>query len=484
MTQKIIHHLSNLEGILDVVTEKKEQGEQVYLRSGYSTHMEMRLKNRYPLEAIQLTQQLSAKSGVAHAIAATLALENVLSLEPTAVAKDIRRVLLKLSTLHSHIHHFYWEILPAYVNREHKIWGIERFYSKVPSGRPKSGDLSKDEGRRILNHIEEASKVLFLLQQLIAQLGGKFPVIMNMIPGGVTNFSLKKEMIMSLLRILENIKEFVEKTWPDDVKSFVKDVPESLITSQESSNLICFGSLPPGDPTKREKDYSAGVLIDNKLELLNELKITESLDYTFYRAIQQQTGFSENIYDSAKPEARTWIKGARYETETMQVGALSRMLVTHFGGGNLTISNIVAQFIGDLGLTPESANCLGSRLLSEVFEARLYMEDIMKSLLELDLNAPVNQKREFDFSANGAGIGKVEAPGGSLLHQVFIQNGKIAQYRIISPVNWNFSTNDEFGKTGIVERELNRLLAENRLNSEQCERILSSYYLQVLDGTQ
>jgi len=120
MKKKILFRVSNREGILDVVVEKTSQGEIVYLQSGESLHIEEKLIGRYPLEAIQLIQRISTKSGISHAIAATQALENYLGIEPTGTARLVRQLMLQLSTIRSHIHHFYWEILPNYLNLEHQ----------------------------------------------------------------------------------------------------------------------------------------------------------------------------------------------------------------------------------------------------------------------------------------------------------------------------------------------------------------------------
>ena len=54
------------------------------------------------------------------------------------------------------------------------------------------GDLSKEVGSTILEHIPEAARALDFIQQSIALLAGKFPVAMNLIPGGITNFRVDR----------------------------------------------------------------------------------------------------------------------------------------------------------------------------------------------------------------------------------------------------------------------------------------------------
>jgi len=125
------------------------------LESGRSTHLENRLIGKYPLEAIHQTQLLSSKTGVAHALAAVRAIENYLNLMPTEVSINIRQVLLQLSTIHSHIHHFYWELLPDYLNSSHFKDGSTTFMDFTPE-KGKSADLAQKAGQQILANLRLA----------------------------------------------------------------------------------------------------------------------------------------------------------------------------------------------------------------------------------------------------------------------------------------------------------------------------------------
>ncbi|MCP4753693.1 MAG: hypothetical protein GY866_22645 [Proteobacteria bacterium] len=486
MNDVIIERLPRIEGNLRLVLSQTAQEQKVFLESGRSVFTEDRLVGKYPLEAIQQTQLLSAKSGVSHAIAAVSAIENYLQLDPTVAALQFRQILLQLSTLHSHIYHFYWEFLPDYLNTRHFKKGtveILRFYIGYTPRAAEQGDLSRKIGGMIVGSIPEAANVLKRIQKAIALISGKYPVVMNLIPGGISNFSFSRVTIMKMIRQLERIKPFVESTWPQDVKMLIQDVPDTVNVLRKNVNLISFGLSLSGKLKEQDSYYSDGVLLDGKLEPMNELKITQSIANTFYLPIQKTDEGRTPSYDLKKPGARTWIKGARYDTETMLTGALSRMLVTHFGGSNMEISDRIGQMIDDLGLSTESPNCIASRLLAEVFEGRLYLKAILGSLLDLEYGAKLNRGISFDFSPNSTGLGKVEAPGGSLLHQVFIDDGRITQYSIVTPVNWNVSPIDDVGRTGIVESELNRLHEGTRLTAIRASRLLHSYNIQVLDGT-
>jgi Ni,Fe-hydrogenase I large subunit len=487
MNRAIVERLPRAEGVLRVILSEDEQEKTVFLASGRSLHVEESLIGKYPLEAVQATQMLSAVTGISHALSAVSALENYLQLDPTVASVQIRQMLLQLSTLCSHIYHFYWEVLPDYLNRDHFGTSSSRkafLRFDFSPEQPKKGDLSKEAGTLILNHIDQAAATLNELQKAIALIGGKYPVVMNLIPGGVSNFSIDRGLLMNLLRKLEQVKGFIEVIWPADVKSLIRDLPETVAVALKKADLISFGSLSAGKKESLDSFYSEGVLIDGKLEPINEMLITESLRHTFYLPVTKTAADDQRNYDFNKAGARTWIKGARYDGEPKLTGALSRMLITHIGGSHIEISDRVGKMIEDLGLSVESPNCIASRLLAEVFEGRLYIKSTLNLLLDFDVSLPLNRKTAFDFSKPGSGTGRVEAPGGALLHQVFIKDSRITQYRVVSSANWNFSSADRNGKTGIVENELNAALEKQELSVEQISRIIHSYNAKILDGTQ
>ncbi|MBU2510906.1 nickel-dependent hydrogenase large subunit [bacterium] len=486
MYSTLIDRLPRIEGYLRVVLSQTETKNEILLKSGLSTHLDLNLQERFPLEALHLTQSLSEHSCVAHAIASVSALEDYLKIYPTETGLRIRQVLLDLSTIRSHIYHFYWEILPGYLNFEHYEQSSKNepmFYFGQLRREKEKGDLDLETGKKLLSSISKAAKVIDLLQKSMTLFGGKYPVIMNQIPGGVSNFSLSRSLNMTVIRNLELCKSFIEETWPLDLKEFVQNIPNSTLVLETNPNLISFGSLPIEQNKGKTSNYSEGVLLKGKLEPVNELKITETLTDTYYLPTDKSDNNPQKLYALNKPGARTWIKGARYNEQTMITGALSRMMITHLVGGNLEISDIISQMIDDLELTFESPNCTASRLLSEVLEGRIYLKNIFKNLFEISGDSDTNRKTRFNFSPEGVGIGKIESPSGSLLHQVYISNSRIKKYVIISPMNWNFSPGDEEGKKGVVETELNQLTKARDLTPIMIARHLHSYNAQILDGT-
>ena len=487
MSEFIIKKLPRAEGILKVIRHRSPQQQQIYLESGRSTHLENRLIGRYPLEAIHQTQLLSLKTGIAHALAAVSAIESYLKVKPTEVSVKIRHVLLQISTLHSHIHHFYWELLPDFLNIEHfrTVSGNgSDHYLDFTADKKMPGDLTKQVGLQILDNLPVAADCLKYLQMIMAALGGKFPIVMNLVPGGISNANISRPLLMSLIRNLEKAKKFIEVQWPKDVKAFIQDLPDTVTVLVRNINLLSFGSAGiGGEIDEKYAGYSDGVLLDGKLGPVNELKITESNDNTYYLPIDKNSESGEIAFNFQKTDARTWIRGARYDGASVYTGSLSRMLVTHFAGGNMEISDRLGQMMDDLGLSAESPNCMATRLLAAVFEGRFYLRGALNILLDFNQNMKYKPGPSLEFAEYGVGMGKIEAPSGALLHRIFIEDNKIVQYRIITPMNWNFSPSDRFGKSGIVEQELNRLNEAENLSAVTASRVLHSYNVQVLDGT-
>jgi len=338
-------------------------------------------------------------------------------------------------------------------------------------------------GLNILQHLKEAKEVCDMLQQSIAIIAGKFPFIMNIIPGGVSNFSFQQKHSLSVLRKLEQIKGFVESVWPKDVKAVIGDLPHMTTVVDSFQNLISFGSLNNKGGGNTPALYSSGVLLDGKLEPLSTEKIKTGIIYSEGATDleQNETSTDSDNLEYLEQNFSNIIRPARYDGEPMITGALSRMLITHFGGSNPEISDRIGQMIDDLDLSIDAANSIASRLLAEVFEGRFYLKSAIKSLLGLNNSESLNLKRSFDFSEEGVGIGKVEGPSGSILHKININNEKIDSYDVFSEKNWNFSPMDALEKIGIVEKELNIMEKTDKLDALNANRLVHSYYLNGLN---
>jgi Ni,Fe-hydrogenase I large subunit len=262
----------------------------------------------------------------------------------------------------------------------------------------------------ILKNVTSVKRVIEKLSRVIVLFSGKFPIIMNFVPGGVTNPKLKVRNVLDALRDLEAVKIFIEDIYPKDVKTFIANTEYNLNYSEDSQNYLSFGSPIVLNTGRENQFYAQGVLIDSKLEPLNESKITT---YNSQKGseLEGELSFLSSI-------------GVHYDAEVMQTGALSRMMVTHSAGVNPLLSDALGEMIDILNLTEDTANQFSSRLLAEAFESRFLLKEAISRLLDFDFSGSLFNDESLDFENHKSGVGLIESPSGALLHKVYIENKK------------------------------------------------------------
>jgi coenzyme F420-reducing hydrogenase alpha subunit len=78
-----------------------------------------------------------------------------------------------------------------------------------------------------------------------------------------------------------------------------------------------------------------------------------------------------------------------------------------------------------------------TRIVARVYEPIEILRYIQSKIEEIDLCEPSFIKNSIK---NSKGIGVVEAPRGSLIHEIEIENEKIKSYNIIVPTQFNLSS--------------------------------------------
>ena len=418
-----------------------------------SISIEEKLKGRYPLEATQILQGLSSSNSIAHAIASTYALEDYLKINAGKEDK-FRQILLLLSFLHAHLFNFYHKIFPLY--GFHGSLQSSRFFPGFPkiNKRISSQTLSQKDTETILSHFSELASVLSSIQYCIAKFGGKFPVVMNLFPGGVSNDLSSLKYLSKVIHKLGLCKDFIEKTYPEDVKLLIKSFP-SLQEGLNSSNgyfSVGFSNLPSTE--RKQNFYTSGAFLENKLEPFDTKKVTR---FTFE---SEESFFTGDVV------------GARYHEEPMYTGPLARMMTAYQAGVYPEVSEALISLIDALGLPLEKPYSFASRAFAEVYETRLLLKELFQLLLDNSFSFE-NRKKEFSFDRNGDGEGRVESPTGAIIHKVKIKDGVIENYEVVSPSNWNLSPKDQFNRKSIVESELDQY--SGSLDENKIFQILASY---------
>jgi len=215
--------------------------------------------------------------------------------------------------------------------------------------------------------------------KLIAIIAGQFPHNSYAIPGGVT-CDLTNLEIVKIKNFLTELFDRYQNFMDMDGKS--RDLEES------------FENIP--------KDIGRGL---NRFLVLGD---------NFYFK-------SNGDYQYVKEEKTTSLnKNALYKDEFYEVGPLARNL------DNELVKSIYEKY----------EDSIYTRIFARLYEVNLIFKYLLKIIEKID----VNEKSYIQPNKkNGEGVGVIEAPRGSLIHKVKIEDEKIKEYSIIVPTQFNLS---------------------------------------------
>jgi len=218
------------------------------------------------------------------------------------------------------------------------------------------------------------------ISKAIALISGQYPHNSYIIPGGVT-CDLTGVEVLKVKNMLKKIEGFIEEIISKDGSS--KDLEKF------------FETLP--------KDIGKSV---NRFLVLGE-------NLYFWK---------NGRIDKVKEEKNSSLsKNVFYEDTFYEVGPLARNI-----DNKLVKENY--QKYGD---------SIYTRIFARLYEMHLIIEFLIKSLDEFDINEPnfLPYKQK-----NGYAKIAIEAPRGSLIHEVEIENEVIRKYNIIVPTQFNLSS--------------------------------------------
>jgi ferredoxin hydrogenase large subunit/hydrogenase large subunit len=460
-------------------------------------NFERKLAGRLPQDALFLTQQISADSAVSHALAAVMAWEQAAEVPVAPNGLIARDLLHTLSLLHANLRHFYFQALPDYLppsafagyqgahpelraiaaslkDKDAGTWA--RFRFSHPFTSREVAVLSENQLR--------AAKALSLLQRMLAMLGGKFPMVMSIAPGGVT-LQLSEHLIIRLRTLLEQIAAFLRAAPLQDGLLLVQKHEQVRLLGKGEEAMISAGTI--GDDTGPAASlFPKGVWMARTLEPFQP-RIRENIRSAFYRISGGSNGQNGVLeFAPEKEGAYSWIKAPRYLDRAMETGPLARLLITHLGGSRTHTVDIVREMEGVLRLSLSQANTVGGRLLARLGELAPLVERCEALLAQFTPEQPSIQPPGDLSSLSGEGIGRIEAPAGFVQHRLVLDKGKVAHADIISPSTWNGAPGDATGKASGLELALNEASPNLRTQSGQLKaaRIVHSYFFSATDAVQ
>jgi len=232
-------------------------------------------------------------------------------------------------------------------------------------------------------YLFKAVKFSSKISKAIAILAGQFPHSSYMVPGGVTC----DPTYLEIVKLKDLIKEIKEE--------YLNEIMDDNLNSEDLERF--FQNLP--------KNIGKSL---NKFLVLGESSVFQKNGNCEYVKEEKNTSLSKN---------------ALYNGEFYEVGPLARMIVLN----NEKIKKVY-EIYGD---------SIYTRMSSRIYEPLFLLEFIEKQLEKIDLCEPSFLKPKI---RDGIGQSAVEAPRGSLIHEISIKNEKIEYYNIIVPTQFNLAT--------------------------------------------
>lgn len=429
-------------------------------------NVESLLYKRDPREAVYLTQTFSAGAGISHALAAVTATENALGLSVPPNGFMARDLLHALSFLHAHVRHFYFQLLPDYLpfaalasysGNNLKISRISTVLSGDSAPAWIAGDLknrfSTDQSNDLVEHFYASQEVLITLQAMMAQLGGKFPIVMSLVPGGMS-IRLSEPQILQLERRLSVVTGFLTEEITSDLALLMQKFPEIRTLGQGLGEFLSGGSLgaESGGETAL---FPSGATIGNRLVPFSG-DIVESVVGSRYRI--RRTGGNQApvlVADEDGTPWGSWIKGPRFRGRVKDVGPLARTVIAHKTAATSRQAELVADIESRIGAKIQAANTIGGRLLARVGEISLLIDRCFGNIQRLQPGEVFFEpmlEQPPEIAEAGAAI---EAPAGIVWHRLALRRGQIALYEIVAPGTWQGAPSSPGEIAGGIETALN-----------------------------
>ena len=188
----------------------------------------------------------------------------------------------------------------------------------------------------------------------------------------------------------------------------------------------------------------------------DHLRVSEDVTHSFFKgtgSLHPWDGVTEPIdpADGRGQGKYTWAKAPRYDVPgqghvPLEVGPLARQVVA--GGSERQVwqdyDPLVRDMLGKIGPS------IFLRTFARLHEAAKYYEMTRKWIDQIDLHdrfyiKPVERE-------SGKGFGSTEAARGSLSDWIVLEDGKIANYQVITPTAWNIGPKDGKEANGPMEQ--------------------------------
>ncbi|UFS62505.1 nickel-dependent hydrogenase large subunit [Sulfurimonas sp. HSL-3221] len=394
MTRALIEHIEGEASLyFDTRGEKITWAEIAF---PHFRGMERMLEGRKATDALVITPRVCGICGHAHLMATVRAIEAAYAqagypVVLTRKARSIRELTLVLEMIQNHFKWLYLVILPE----------LEKLGVGGLSPAPLKGAYAAAQATKIL-----------------ALFAGQWPHSSYMIPGGVTCDPTHLERIQAA-GLLDELIGFFEK----ETAGVGLDALLSFASCREFNPLQSdLGRLEKGliatEMHKKGMAYDRFVVLGEhgftvraRLKHTRPMKADPCLVSTEPAVCRDETSHARNV---------------RYGKHFYEVGPLARSI----SADTALIKNMHRRY----------KDSVYTRVMARAYETAVLLQHAKTLLAELELSEPsyvppVPLER---ISATGEGI--VEAPRGPLMHRMRLERGIVAEYKIITPTQWNLGS--------------------------------------------
>jgi coenzyme F420-reducing hydrogenase alpha subunit len=375
-----VDYVTRVEGHGNIVA-KVEDGELTDCRMEITESprfFEAMLRGRSWKDAMFLTTRICGICACGHGTASLRATENAMGIELSEQVLRLRRIVLHAEQLESHWLHVYFLVAPDFF------------------GAPSVIPLAKTHTDVVLR----AMRLKGLSNHICRVLVGRHVHPVSMVPGGY--------MKMPTVRDLKKLR--------DHVASFEKDV-------QDTVDLFATLEAPQFE---RETEYES---------------ITSEDEYAFYEGdLVTSDGdrvsppdYREIIHEEIVRHSSA--KHVRNKRESLMVGALAR-----FNNNHEQLEPHAKEAAEKLGLQAPCYNTFHNNTAQVVESVHCYYE-VLRLLDELIENGIEDETPPMEWNgAEGWGVGIVEVPRGTLVHNYeYDKYGIVQNANLVIPTNQNLA---------------------------------------------
>ncbi len=497
MTKVVIDPITRIEGHLRI-TCKVEDGKvtDAWNTSTLFRGFEIFLKNRDARSVWQFAQRICGVCPNPHAINSVQAVERALGVAKVDDnARLIRNMTEAAQIGYDHILWFYilnafdYVNVPDALNAKPATPALkavqDRLKAVVQSGQlgPFANmywdhpgyKLPPDMNLELTAHYLQAIDAQQKANEANSILGGRYPMVHHLIPGGVTQLPAYDEIMFYKAR-MQQVKDFVDTVMVPDLLAIAPYYLDLAKTGKGVGNYLTWGVLDEASQDPYDRLFPRGGIFDSKLEL-QKVDPGMTRRYTMHSWFDDSVGDGKHPLDSGQepikftqlppiegeafPEGKyDWTQAVRLtdKDRPMEVGPLAQVLVAYLAG-RTEVKQLVDSTLAAVGAAgkPEILMSNLGRIAARVIKAKVNCDNAVGWADDLLANIGKGDNKvytDLDLGGSGTGVGGWDAPRGALCHYVKLNGGKVDTYAAVPPSNWNLSPRDDKGVRGPVEEAL------------------------------